>query len=110
MSWHMIIVTLVGLFFLIPGIIELAMWRRFVDRFVEWGYPPYWPIVTYLLKIAGGALTLYTPTRPIGLAICVCISLAALATIVLKKVRSEYKAIPVNIIVLALIVVTFAPM
>jgi hypothetical protein len=94
---------IVGAFFFIPGIIELALWRRFVDRFIQWGYPSYWPIVTYLLKIFGGGMIFYPPTRTMGLLICACISVSALATIIYRKVKSEYKAIPVNIIVLALI-------
>jgi hypothetical protein len=100
--------VIIGAFFLIPGAVELALWRRFVDRFVEWGYPSYWPIVTYVLKIVGGAMIFYPPTRNIGFLICACISLAALVTIIFRKVQSEYKAIPVNIIVLVLIVFVLA--
>lgn len=99
--------TIVGAFFLVPGLIELAMWRRFVDRFVEWGYPAYWPTVTYTLKIAGGVMVFMPTLRVIGLVLCAGISFAALATIVLRKVTTEYKAIPVNILALGLIGVAF---
>jgi hypothetical protein len=94
---------LVVLFFMITGAIELTSWRRFVEKFVAWGYPHYWPIVTYALKLLGGVLILVPVTRIVGLSLCAAISVAAIATIVINRDASEYKAIPVNLIVLALV-------
>ena len=102
-SVHIIVTFLVAAFFLVTGVIELALWRRFVEKFVAWGYPAYWPIVTYLLKIAGGGLAFVPSTRTIGLLLCAAISVAAIATIVIRRDATEFKAIPVNLLVLVLV-------
>jgi uncharacterized membrane protein len=99
--------VVVGVFFLVSGLIELVIWRRFVDRFVRWGYPPWWPLVTYLLKVCGGIGILLPETRNIGFALCASISIAAIMTLVFNRDRQEYKAIPVNILVLLLIIASF---
>lgn len=104
---HGIAAAIVGAFFLLPGMVELALWRRQVPRFVQWGYPPYWPIVTFSLKIVAGAMIFYPPLQPLGLAIGSGISLAAIITIVVNRSEPEYKAIPVNLVVIALALTAF---
>lgn len=77
-------------------------WRRFVKKFVGWGYPAYWPLVTYPLKIVAGIMIFFPATKLIGLGLSVVICVAAIATLVVQGDRAEYKAIPVNIVLIML--------
>ena len=72
------------------GLAELPLWRRFVDRFVKWGYPRSWAIVTPVLKIIGAALTPIPQTRPIGAALCALIGIAAAITVLRFRERALY--------------------
>ena len=95
--------ALVGALFLVSGTIELILRRRFVERFVDWGYPEYWPVVTFLLKITGGAMVFVPQTRIIGLVMCALISVAAIITLVRNYKKGDIPPVLINGVLLILV-------
>jgi hypothetical protein len=92
------------------GLAELPMWRKTVDQFVQWGYPRWFAIFNPALKLVAGVMVLFTQTRPIGVALCVLVGLAALATVLRFRTRSMYPAvIPVVLLTLASAAVLLLP-
>lgn len=95
--------AIVGALFLVTGVFELINWRKFVELFVGWGYPRYWPIVTYALKIVAGVMVFVPQTRLIGLTLAVMICLAAATTLIVKRDAPMLKkALPVNALLILL--------
>lgn len=92
MEWsvHWIAAALVGAVFAISGAVELLNWRKFIDSFTKWGYPRYWPLVTFSLKIIGGVMAFIPQTRLLGLALCALISLAAVASMIVHRELKAY--------------------
>ena len=83
----------VGFFVLIYAIgssVELIQWRKSIGQFERWGYPRYWPFVTQGLKIAGGLMTLYAPTRTAGVVLCLTVALAGSLTLLRFRERALY--------------------
>ena len=95
--------ALVGALFLVSGAIEFILRRRFVKRFVDWGYPEYWPVVTSLLKISGGAMVFVPQTRVIGLVLCALISVAAIITLVRHYKKGDVPPVIINGVLLLLV-------
>ncbi len=92
------------------GLAELPMWRKTVDQFVQWGYPRWFAIFNPALKLVAGVLVLFAQTRLVGVALCVLVGLAALATVLRFRTRSMYPAvIPVVLLTLASAAVLLLP-
>ena len=83
-------VALVAIVFVVSGLMDAINWRGSSAQFVRWGYPPYWPIVTGLLKIVAGFLAIYHPTQLPGLYLCSAITAAAILTVLVRRERSLY--------------------
>ncbi len=94
----------IGLLVLIyggSGVVELPMWRKSVDQYVQWGYPRWWAIVTPALKVLAAALVIFSQTRLIGAALCALIGMAAAATVLRFRARNMYAAaLPVALLTL----------
>lgn len=75
------------------GIVELPMWRKSVDQYVQWNYPRWWAIFTPALKVIAAALVLIPQTRLFGAALCVLIGLAAAGTVFHFRTRTMYPAV-----------------
>ena len=98
--------ALVGALFLVSGTVELMTRRKFVAQFVGWGYPEYWPAVTFVSKMIAGSLVFLPMTRAIGLALCGLISLAAIATLVRHYKPESLPPLFINGVLLVLIAIS----
>ena len=106
-SVHLGTAGVVGLFYLVTGIVELYKWRAAIPLFVNWGYPPYWPLVTYAGKVAAGLLVFIPGLQIFGLALALSIVVTGVATLLYRGDPMAKQAGPVGIVVAACIITAY---
>jgi len=88
--------------FLIGAVVNASARKPIQEEFVRYGFPWWWCWVTALLEFTTAVLLLLRPTFTLGVALGVCIMVAAIFAVVRAR---DYRHIPPPAIFLLLLVI-----
>lgn len=82
-------VLALALFYAVAGLVPLLRMEASGARYVQWGYPPWFPYVTAALEVLVALLLPWTQTRFAGAVLGIVIMVAAIATVLRSKEYSH---------------------
>jgi len=102
--WTLILVSILGVFFLGDGVISAIGPKPMRESFVKWGFPSWWHLVNAAVCLVTGVLLFIPALRPLGLLLGALECFAIFATLIRNN---EPAHLPPSVILLVLILVAY---
>lgn len=102
-SWAVWLAWLLGAFFLVNGVLNLAGLKAMKEGFAQWGYPRWFHLINGALNVLIGLAILWYPTRILGLFLSVLLCVAVWITLVRHR---DFRHLPSSIVLFVVTLLT----